>query len=794
MKITPKEVQDVKTSLTDSDYIFSDSFRDYLQRTTRNVTKNYDITVVYSGKIATDNKTMWLNPAFPEELKLNSLSKKVLLMIGCLAHESFHIEYSDFDVLKQAFKKKNFQAKILHTIANIIEDAYVEKRGKGYYVGLFSVGIDFLNERLKSRMNPIEKSPPTAPFLGLFLQVALSYCVLKMDNFKILNPEVREAFDKTKPLFAQAIVEPDARTRIEYAEKIAQIIKSFIKEAKNDPDQKVFVYFQNPKDNQSVSGEMFDETVIIPTKQASDETGSMPGKCENDEPDTDTGDQADEQDDNPEGEKDSEKTQDQDGSRDSADKQESEFDDEQNGSGSPVPEQDGEPDEEQCGSDSFDDSEIDQDNKTEESQDAEFDDFDSGQDVKPDVDQDGVDDSSTEQNNESNHSDSEQCVEPNANQDDFSDSDSGLDDDSDENQDDFGLDVEPDKEQDDSNICGTDQDDEPDKKFDKDQEAELVKNSLDALEQQLEQVKTDAAKQICTENRARLDNKQWQDDSKKIAYSVLHKGIETRCIFDTNQTANFSHYVNDKTKLSPIINSSARKFKEILKYNEDVKLSGLCEGRLDRNKLFRPDNQFFYKRREKSEESDLAILLAVDLSGSMDCGDRFDNVRKAVVILTEICSSLKVPLAIVGHKARSGRAEVTHYHIKNFDTPISQSALYRYSFYPSENTREGLSLRYCGEYILRRSETDKLVFSISDGGTEHDTGSRLTGYTGESAQKDVRKEAAYLERLGVNVIGVAIGTEAQEITKNYPHSIVVPKTERLADMIISELRKKIFRF
>jgi len=694
MNITTKEVREVKTSLTDYQFLTSESFKSYLKRVAQNITKRYDLNIVFSNAVKTDNKTIWLNPNLPESLKVDTLPKKVLIMIGCLAHEIFHVEYSDFSILKAEFPADRYRSKIMHFIANIIEDAYIESRG--YYLGLFSVGVNFLNEAISKIMVPIDKAPPGTSPLSILLQAALILCVLKKDNIPIMDAQASEYFKKTKPLFLEAIVEPDAKKRRRYARKITGIILPLIEaELTNNLSNKAEDYYQNPKQEQEVNGGMFDEKNIVIIKKSRSST--TPDKTK---PDTQTDDQEDD--------------------------------------------------------DIQPDTQMDEQEEDDSQADAQTDDQEDD-DIQPDTQTDDQEDDD---------------IQPDTQMNEQEEDDSQADAQTDDQEDD---DIQPDAQTDDQ----------------KDDEDEI----LSSLEQQMDQIKNDVSRQICHDAKIKQDNEQWVRDVKGICYPAIHQNINVVPLFLNRNTEHDTQKYNAaKKSLLPVINGATRKFKEVIKYNEDVKLSGLCEGRLDRNKLYRPDNQFFYKRKEKSEESDLVILVAVDLSHSMIGGHRFERAISSVIVLAEMCKALDIPLAVIGHKAISGKEEVIHYHLKDFESPLNEFELTGgRTIYPSHNTREGLSLRYCGEYISKRPEKDKLIFSISDGGTEHTTNNKQTNYRGESAQKDVRKEAARLERSGINVFGMAIGAGAQEIAQNYPHSIVVIDPGKLPDFMVKALKEKLFR-
>ena len=117
------------------------------------------------------------------------------------------------------------------------------------------------------------------------------------------------------------------------------------------------------------------------------------------------------------------------------------------------------------------------------------------------------------------------------------------------------------------------------------------------------------------------------------------------------------------------------------------------------------------KRRDPANRKDAAVCLAIDLSGSMMCGDRIGQARKAGIVLAETLRNLNIPYYIMGFRADRG-AQAVHEHFvtwngKGRETLISMQA--------GSNNFDGYSIRYASNLLKGRPESNKLLFIISDG-------------------------------------------------------------------------------
>lgn len=230
-------------------------------------------------------------------------------------------------------------------------------------------------------------------------------------------------------------------------------------------------------------------------------------------------------------------------------------------------------------------------------------------------------------------------------------------------------------------------------------------------------------------------------------------------------------------------------FKELIKQNENKKLTGYYEGKVNTRDLYRmyTDKKVFYQNKYKSKKSDLAILLMIDMSGSM-FGERITNAAKAAIMMFETCLSLNIPIAIVGHEAKSRMPEVKHHWFVNFEEKSKDKLKFLYA---RENTREGLSIRILAKEFSRRKEKDKIMICISDGLSYHNSGRDI--YYNEKTEKDIKEAVDYTKKFGIKTFGVAIGEDKSELQKIFKNYVDVQNTKDLPVILTNIIKKELFK-
>ena len=317
---------------------------------------------------------------------------------------------------------------------------------------------------------------------------------------------------------------------------------------------------------------------------------------------------------------------------------------------------------------------------------------------------------------------------------------------------------------------------------------------LDSLEEQLETAFDEAAKEEYDKEEQKEHDRRIREFARTVKFSDLHRHIYPITIRDFDVDESLIYRYNETFEpIKGLARSLTKKMRDIIRYNEDVKTTGLISGKINRNQLYRMDKLVFYKRQEKSDEADLAIVLLVDESGSMGFRGRYLHAKQAAMLLYEVCHAIKIPLAVIGYDAHSCGDGVRHRHYVDFG---SRDKREKYKLenirYYAEN-RDGYSIKYAGEYLLTRPEEDKILIVITDGEPAHP--STIDRYMGELGISDSGRAVKELEKKGVTVFGLAIGDGKSGIktifTKNY---IDIPDLKylpgRLANLIERNLLKE----
>ena len=194
--------------------------------------------------------------------------------------------------------------------------------------------------------------------------------------------------------------------------------------------------------------------------------------------------------------------------------------------------------------------------------------------------------------------------------------------------------------------------------------------------------------------------------------------------------------------------------------------------------VWKTDGKVFIKRKIVEDIPRPSITILVDQSGSM--GRIKYQVLQTLVVFQEFCLKEEIPLAILGHTALSGENKVKIFGIKMFEeknVPIW--------FQPMENTREGISLAWCKEYILRHRFEKNWLFVISDGEPYH-VGLSKEIYAGDIACNDVIREEKKLRASGIHPIGIGLGVDISHL---YRHSICINEIGDLSNTLFTLVKR-----
>lgn len=167
------------------------------------------------------------------------------------------------------------------------------------------------------------------------------------------------------------------------------------------------------------------------------------------------------------------------------------------------------------------------------------------------------------------------------------------------------------------------------------------------------------------------------------------------------------------SRVAPISNRLAHEMKKVIHYNQDEVRRGITKGKIDPSGLAHVYNgHCFYKRIEKSNESDLFVSILLDCSGSMSGSKLISMVTQTTIIL-EACKALKIPISIIGFHGSGSRTSIVHYFDYKHRSALNRSNIVQ--MFASGCTPLSEAIEYHRKYLKKVKHQDKLCFIITDG-------------------------------------------------------------------------------
>lgn len=253
-----------------SKLFISESNRYKEQSFLRAITDNYKNVLKFTKNTCTDGNLVEVNPTHPviydlknleetaKSMKMESILENFFIPMkffsrGGIAHEAFHILFTDFEVLRlmaREFRSKSaFKREIMHNILNIGEDGYIELAGVNMFPGLEPY-ISFSNElifNVTKTLDEVEKEVEEGKSsrLDLYLHWAMFYVISGKVKGSVTDPVVLDKIQKTKKQFSRMRKDTNAMTRYDLGKEIFSIIEDLINEAEKDNQKKNFDYQKN---------------------------------------------------------------------------------------------------------------------------------------------------------------------------------------------------------------------------------------------------------------------------------------------------------------------------------------------------------------------------------------------------------------------------------------------------------------------------------------------------------------------------------------------------------------------
>ena len=178
-------------------------------------------------------------------------------------------------------------------------------------------------------------------------------------------------------------------------------------------------------------------------------------------------------------------------------------------------------------------------------------------------------------------------------------------------------------------------------------------------------------------------------------------------------------------------------------------------------------SKMFTKKVDPDDKRSIALMIAVDQSGSMYSGGRIERAKAAAIDISEVFSKLNIPVYVMGFTADTKGADAVHMHYLQWHTKTKMDRATIACMQADSNNFDGYSIRMASSILARRPEKHKILMVISDGQPACNAYNvDSTGYSDTiSAIQDARD-------LGQSVLGFGIGTDVEILKKFYEDDFV----------------------
>lgn len=251
-------------------------------------------------------------------------------------------------------------------------------------------------------------------------------------------------------------------------------------------------------------------------------------------------------------------------------------------------------------------------------------------------------------------------------------------------------------------------------------------------------------------------------------------------------------YENIYKKYNININSYNSRFLSLLRAQVPVREDGFLFGAgISSARLGDVKKRFWYRRIPGIDIPDLAVLLLIDGSGSMQ-GSRRESTMVSAVILHEVLKKQGIPHAIAEHRANFNLPEIDINILLDFAAREEEKLnLMRINAYG--NNRDGLALYWAERYINQKSHCEnRLIIVISDGVPNH----HVDNYIPPFSVKDTANAAAKIVKRGTNIIAVALDDADSlacydGIREIYPHVVACNDLKQLTAQLLTLVSKQL---
>ena len=161
--------------------------------------------------------------------------------------------------------------------------------------------------------------------------------------------------------------------------------------------------------------------------------------------------------------------------------------------------------------------------------------------------------------------------------------------------------------------------------------------------------------------------------------------------------------------------------------------------------------RFWYRTVQGEDVPDMAVLLLIDGSGSMD-GARRKAAMHSAVILHEVLKAQNIPHAIAEHRARFEEPEIDVNILVSFGG-MEDEKLNLMQIDARGDNRDGLALYWAERYINQNTQNEyRLIIVLSDGMPAHDADDYYPPYSTKDTANAVKK----ITKRGTDIIGISL--------------------------------------
>lgn len=273
--------------------------------------------------------------------------------------------------------------------------------------------------------------------------------------------------------------------------------------------------------------------------------------------------------------------------------------------------------------------------------------------------------------------------------------------------------------------------------------------------------------------------------------AVLHKDIK---INETKPKINLNlrkAYQNIYNRYHININSYNSRFLQLLKARVPMKEDKYIFGAGITSKLLSdPKKRYWYRKVEGVDVPDIAVLLLIDGSGSMD-GLRRDSAMISSVILHEVLKKQGISHAVVEHRGCFEKPEIDINILVGFNSREEE----KYNLMQIDaygDNRDGLALFWAEKYMNEQAFCEnKLIIVLSDGAPMHDA----DDYYPPVSTKDTANATAKITKRGTNIIAVALDDDSFDcydmLKEIYPNIVSCNNLKRLTGQLLTLVSKQL---